>query len=150
MGVQVTLQLRGINVSDDAFVGLAESFTHGQLARNKGVDTLTVIAADEAAAPGVVEKAVEKLRHAADGARVARVSPGVVSVPELSALTGVDRETVRKWTKREDFPPLFDTLRGHKLWLWREVIDWVEHESGVVFGDRPPSTELERRLNSSF
>lgn len=150
MGVEITLHLRGIHAGADEFAGLAEAFTYGELARRKGVDTLTVLAADEAAAPGVVERAVEKLRHAVDGVRVVRVSPGVVSVPELSALTGIDRETVRKWTKREDFPPMFDNLRGHKLWLWREVIDWVERESGTGFDDRPPGAELERRLNSSF
>lgn len=150
MGVRVTLHLRGSGLGNDAFANLAESFSGGELARHRGVDTLTVVAADEGAAPGAVDKAVEKLRNAVDDARVTRVSPGVVSVPELSALTGVDREKVRAWTRREDFPAMFDNLRGHKLWLWREVIDWVEQETGTVFDDRPPSKELERRLNGGF
>lgn len=74
----------------------------------------------------MVRESVAKLAATVAGVRAVRVCPGVVSVPEIAALSDVDREKVRAWTRREDFPPMFDNLRGHKLWLWREIIDWVE------------------------
>ena len=77
------------------------------LVREHGIDRIRVTASAE----DVVARTVDVVRGS--GARVLRVSPWVVSVPELAALTGEDRDEVRKWTRRKGFPAVFGNLRSH-------------------------------------
>lgn len=150
MSVRIVLHLDGLDLPKEALGTVSSDLGGGQLDRTHGVDTLTVEAASEETSVAAVLAVVDKLNKRIDGAVVRRVSPGIVSVPEIAAATGIDREVVRKWTKWEEFPPMFDNLRGHQMWLWREIIDWVEKEAKITLASRPPNAQLERELGQAL
>lgn len=111
------------------------------LVREHGIDRIRVTASAE----DVVARTVDVVRGS--GARVLRVSPWVVSVPELAALTGEDRDEVRKWTRRKGFPAVFGNLRSHKMWLLEELVDWFADE-GISLKVTPPTAEMRRELST--
>lgn len=137
--LMITAELFVRNGGDYSDVGLGDAVLVGE----HGIDRLRVSAPAEALVARVRE-IVEGL-----GIEVLRVAPGVVSVPELAGLTGVERDEVRKWTRRAGFPTVFGNLRGHKIWLLEELVGWFDAQ-GIELAYRPPTREQRAELESAL
>jgi predicted DNA-binding transcriptional regulator AlpA len=87
---------------------------------------------------------VQRLRDRAHGHALGSldVSPeDALSAGEIAALFGVTRNTVHRYTRRDDFPePLAVTAAG-RVWLRRDVEQWGREHLPLPEGRRPTRKE---------
>lgn len=54
---------------------------------------------------------------------------GLVGIPEIAELAGVQPNTVQMWRRRhDDFPAPIVELKMGPVWSWNDVGPWVERQ----------------------
>lgn len=103
----------------------------------------------------MMDRAVEVCRQmeaAIPGFSVNAVYRDLVNATDIALRMGLSRETVRKWSTREDFPQPYDVVGGDsmKVWAWTQVVSWLRDVRGIDVDEALPSlaemTQLENCL----
>lgn len=132
---KVSLRVRDVDLQDEAVIV--------QIARY--LDDLSWSVVDGrtsvdiyAESTDLVSKAIEvahRIQTCIPGACVDQVDDGLVGIPDIAALTKLNRETIRAWTNGTrgpgGFPVPVGSLGGGergstKVWRWREVNIWLD------------------------
>jgi predicted DNA-binding transcriptional regulator AlpA len=141
--IDVTLRVSGIDLDDARTIDtLGAKFPH-LVWQGEGVDLTLSFGVSEANAPAEVLEQVRTLQAAIPGFEAVRTDRDVVSTADIAARVGVSREAARKWGKETDFPTPCGTVSGNmRLWLWTDVLTWLDDSRGIEMDENAPSEAL--------
>lgn len=155
MITEVRLHVDGLDLEDEQTLDvIAENFADYLWASSDGLVTFTVYV-ESVDVAGVVIQAVRGVESRLAGAKVRRVQRDLVTASDIAGRVGVSREAVRKWTQRgggDAFPAPFDTVgsedRPSKVWLWSEVLLWLERVCSIDMGEHLPDEGTVAHINA--
>ncbi|MFL4473770.1 helix-turn-helix transcriptional regulator [Paeniglutamicibacter sp. MACA_103] len=142
--IEVTLRVQGTDISDasvDAVI--AEHFPDTSWDKVDGLTTLTVFVEREDAVTETVG-IVRRVEAAIPGLKIIGVHRDLVGTTDVALRVGVSREGARKWSLSADFPTPFDYIGAGsmKVWVWAEVVQWLEEARALDMDQELPSLEL--------
>lgn len=128
--------VEGISPESDLDVGTVFDDFDGQLSSHQGQCFLTVSGLGDHAVDAAHRLTV-RIRRALPAARLLRLDPDLVGVPDIAERTGHTRQNVQQWAngaRRADQPfPVPEGTAGRSLvWRWGEINAWLR---GIGEGD---------------
>lgn len=137
MDIEVTLRVSGIDIDNPEIEQTLGERLPMVLWQGEGADLSMTFVVNDQNAPAEVLKVVRSLETAIPTFRALRVDRDLVSTTDIALRAGVSREAARKWGKEVGFPVPFATVGENKhVWLWVEVLTWLNTTRGIEIGDR--------------
>jgi predicted DNA-binding transcriptional regulator AlpA len=137
-----TFFVGGFDAEDDAQVD--RFFSSGRCddampASRNGVVTVS-FAREAERPPDALRSAADDLEWSMPGARVLRLDPDLVNVPEIAARTEKSRQAVEKWVKGRTRYSCFPSPEtdGGGTWRWSDVYRWMQVNGLEVDDDLVP------------
>lgn len=142
MMIDVTLRVSGIDFDDENTDEILGNDFADLLWQGEGKLMKVMFTVDEHSAPAEVLERVRALQAKFPDFRALGTDRDLVATTEIASRVGVSREAARKWSKEQDFPAPSATIGKMHVWLWCNVLVWLDKSRGIEMDENPPSEAM--------
>lgn len=142
MMIDVTLRVSGIDLDDETTDEILGNHFADLLWQGEGKLMKVMFAVNEHAAPAEVLERVRALQAKFPDFHALGTDRDLVSTTEIASRVGVSREAARKWSKEQDFPAPSSAIGKMHVWLWCDVLVWLDKSRGIEMDENPPSEAM--------